>query len=192
VKNWHPLLAHYRPTPHHHDDGPAERRGSPTDRHQTDRQWATDTEPERFRRWCVPARSGYPIPMGSNVGGRAGPQARLGGHLLALVGDRNFAALSSELSPLVAPAGPESAGRADYGGVLTWLVTALADVVVARLGPAQEGESFVLEVRHHRRPHRRRRRAACAAGPGRPGGAGTARRGPRHRPESTRGGRTRT
>lgn len=71
----------------------------------------------------------------------------MGGHLLALVGDRNFAALSSELSPLVAPAGPESAGRADYGGVLTWLVTALADVVVARLGPAQEGESFVLEVR---------------------------------------------
>ncbi|WP_160096522.1 hypothetical protein, partial [Rhodococcus sp. T7] len=31
--------------------------------------------------------------------------------------------------------------------VLTWLVTALADVVVARLGPAGDGEAFVIEVR---------------------------------------------
>ncbi|WP_271209399.1 hypothetical protein [Rhodococcus wratislaviensis] len=34
-----------------------------------------------------------------------------------------------------------------YRRVLTWLITALADVVVARLGPAEDSEAFVLEVR---------------------------------------------
>ena len=83
--------------------------------------------------------------MNSGVGGRAHPEARLAGHLLTLLGDREVEALSAELSPLVQTTEPVR--RALYGGVLTWLVTALADVVVARLGTPDEGESYVLEVR---------------------------------------------
>lgn len=74
------------------------------------------------------------------------PEARLAGHLLTLVTDREFATLSAELTPLVQPPEADPVRSALYGGVLTWLVTALADVVVARLGSADNGEAFVLEV----------------------------------------------
>jgi len=69
------------------------------------------------------------------------------GHLLTLVADRHLTALSAELSALVQAPRGQPVRRPLYRGVLTWLVTALADVVVARLGPAQDGEAFVLEVR---------------------------------------------
>jgi hypothetical protein len=86
--------------------------------------------------------------MASDGGGRAYPEARfVAGHLIALVADRDYAALSAELSPLVQSPGSSLPGPALYGDVLTWVVTALADVVVARLGAAADGESFVLEVR---------------------------------------------
>jgi hypothetical protein len=98
-----------------------------------------------------PVRGGYPRYMGSDDGGRERPEAgSVAGHLLVLVADRNYAALSAELSSLVQARQSwrhARAGRTLYGEVLTWLVTALADVVIARLGPAEEGESFVLEVR---------------------------------------------
>jgi hypothetical protein len=52
-----------------------------------------------------------------------------------------------ELSALVQPAVSERLRPPLYRRVLTWLITALADVVVARLGPAEDSEAFVLEVR---------------------------------------------
>ncbi|EID79858.1 MULTISPECIES: hypothetical protein [Rhodococcus] len=82
--------------------------------------------------------------MDSDVSGRAQPEARLAGHLLTLLGDRDIAALSAELSPLVHSTDP--ARRGLYGGVLSWLVTALADVVVARLGTRDDDESYLLEM----------------------------------------------
>lgn len=84
--------------------------------------------------------------MGLDVGGLAHPEARLAGHLLELLGDRDGAALSAALSPLVRAPGPEPERRSLYGGVLTWLVAAIADVIVARLGYPQDGEAFVVEV----------------------------------------------
>ncbi|WP_160098453.1 hypothetical protein [Rhodococcus sp. T7] len=86
--------------------------------------------------------------MSSDDGGRAYPQARLlAGRLIALVADRDYAALSAELSPLVHAPGNAPGRRGFYGDVLTWLVHSLADVVTARLGTGQKGQSFVLEVR---------------------------------------------
>ncbi|TQC41484.1 hypothetical protein EEB14_54505 [Rhodococcus sp. WS4] len=84
--------------------------------------------------------------MGSDIGGRAFPGARLAGHLLALVTDHDFDALSAQLRPLVQPPAAGPVRGALYGGVLTWLVTALTDVVTARLGQPEPGESFVLEL----------------------------------------------
>ena len=77
----------------------------------------------------------------------AHPEARLAGHLLTLVTDRKYAALSAELTPLIQPPEKDPVRSALYAGVLTWLVTALTDVVVAHLGSADHGEAFVLEVR---------------------------------------------
>ncbi|MFE7421754.1 hypothetical protein [Rhodococcus sp. NPDC057529] len=77
---------------------------------------------------------------------RSAPEGRLAGYLLTLVGERDFATLSAELIPLIRPPGPDPVRGALYGGVLGWLVAALAEVVVARLGDADHGESFVLEV----------------------------------------------
>ncbi len=90
--------------------------------------------------------------MGSNVDDFA-HEARLAGHLVELLGNREMGALSAELSPLVRAPGPERARRSLYGGVLTWLVTAIADVITARLGYPENGEAFVLEVHTTRGRH---------------------------------------
>ncbi|WP_072951413.1 hypothetical protein [Rhodococcus koreensis] len=91
--------------------------------------------------------------MVSDVGGLAQPEARLAGHLVELLGDRNMSALSVALAPLVRASGPRSPAGVLYGGVLRWLVCAIAEVVVARLGVPEEGEVFVFKVRssHGRR-----------------------------------------
>lgn len=85
--------------------------------------------------------------MGSDLGGRFRPEAEVAGHLLALASEHRYAALGRELSSLAAPPGIAPGYGHCYGGVLSWLTGAIADVAVARLGPAAEGESFVLEVR---------------------------------------------
>ena len=96
---------------------------------------------------CVSGGDGYPAVMGSDLDGRFRPDAEVAGHLLALVSEHQYAELGRELSSLMAP--PDTvAGRGScYGGVLSWLTGAIADVAVARLGHATNGGSFVLEVR---------------------------------------------
>ena len=85
--------------------------------------------------------------MGSDLDGRFRPDAEVAGHLLALVSEHRYAALGRELSSLLAPPDTVPGRGSCYGGVLSWLTGAIADVAVARLGPATDGESFVLEVR---------------------------------------------
>ena len=75
------------------------------------------------------------------------PEAEVAGHLLALVSEHRYTALGRELSSLMAPPDIVSGCGGCYGGVLTWLTEAIADVAVARLGRAAQGESFILEVR---------------------------------------------
>ncbi|QTJ71204.1 hypothetical protein HYG77_37895 (plasmid) [Rhodococcus sp. ZPP] len=85
--------------------------------------------------------------MGSNVSGRAYPEAGLAGHLLT--GDGRLAphGVVGGAVGAGATARKRTGAAALYRGVLTWLVTALADVVVARSGPGRTGRDFVLEVR---------------------------------------------
>ncbi|MBC2644470.1 MULTISPECIES: hypothetical protein [unclassified Rhodococcus (in: high G+C Gram-positive bacteria)] len=85
--------------------------------------------------------------MGSDLGGRFRPDAEVAGHLLALVSEHRYAELGRELSSLMAPPDPAAGRGSCYGGVLAWLTGAIADVAVARLGRAAQGESFILEVR---------------------------------------------
>ncbi|KAF0957555.1 MULTISPECIES: hypothetical protein [Rhodococcus] len=87
------------------------------------------------------------------VGGVAQPEARLAGHLVQLLGDKDMSGLSVEVAPLVRAPGPGSPAGVLYTGVLRWLVGAIAEVVVARLGVPEEGESFEFRVRstHGRR-----------------------------------------
>ncbi|MBC2644325.1 MULTISPECIES: hypothetical protein [unclassified Rhodococcus (in: high G+C Gram-positive bacteria)] len=85
--------------------------------------------------------------MGSDLEGRFHREAEVAGHLLALVSEHQYAALGQELSALAAPPDTVPGRGSCYGGVLTWLTGAIADVAVARLGAAVQGESFILEVR---------------------------------------------
>ncbi|MFE5703656.1 hypothetical protein, partial [Rhodococcus koreensis] len=66
--------------------------------------------------------------------------------LLQLVGDRNAAGFSCEISRVCAELHP-TGGRPVYGDVLAWVVDATAGVIVARLGAAGPDESLILDVR---------------------------------------------
>jgi hypothetical protein len=72
--------------------------------------------------------------------------AALGGRLVQLVGDRDTARFSCEISRLCADRHP-AVGRPEYGEVLAWVVDAIVGVVIARLGPAGPGERFILDLR---------------------------------------------
>jgi hypothetical protein len=85
--------------------------------------------------------------MGSDLEGRFRPEAEVAGRLLTLASEHRYATLGRELSSLAAPPDIVPGPGSFYGGVLTWLTGAIADVAVARLGRAAEGEAFVLEVR---------------------------------------------
>ncbi|MFD6856014.1 hypothetical protein ACFWCF_01500 [Rhodococcus sp. NPDC060090] len=67
----------------------------------------------------------------------ADPASRLGGHLLALAGEHDRAALSDTVASLVHS--ESLTGRNSYGAVLEWTVTATADVITDKLGPIASG-----------------------------------------------------
>lgn len=97
---------------------------------------------------CIAASvPGYSDPMASDNGELAVPDSTVAGHLVALLGDRDMAGLTAELSALVRTPETGSPRRSRYPGVLSWLVTAIAEVVTARLGAPDAGEVFVVEVR---------------------------------------------
>nr|WP_271212913.1 hypothetical protein [Rhodococcus wratislaviensis] len=76
--------------------------------------------------------------------------ARCGGRLLALVGDRDVGTLADEVCQLTGE------GRFRFDDVLDWLVTTIADVVIARLGVTDAVDSFVGRAAHCARPARSR------------------------------------
>ncbi|MGW5151931.1 hypothetical protein [Rhodococcus koreensis] len=85
--------------------------------------------------------------MGSNAGNSTGsPAAALGGRLLQLVGDRDAARFSGEISRVCTELHP-AGGRPVYGDVLAWVVEATVGVVIARLGGAGPEETLILDVR---------------------------------------------
>lgn len=66
--------------------------------------------------------------------------------MVQLVGDRDAARFSCEVSRLSAE--PHlTGGRPDYGEVLAWVVEAIVDVIIARLGATGPGEMFILDLR---------------------------------------------
>ncbi|MDF3306832.1 hypothetical protein P3H15_17560 [Rhodococcus sp. T2V] len=85
--------------------------------------------------------------MGSNAGNpTSSPAATLGGRLLQLVGDRDTARFSREISRVCTELHPPG-GRPVNGDVLAWVVDATAGVIVARLGAAGPEETLILDVR---------------------------------------------
>ncbi|MFC9835464.1 hypothetical protein ACFVKB_16780 [Rhodococcus sp. NPDC127530] len=85
--------------------------------------------------------------MGSNARRpTSSSAAALGGRLVQLVGDRDAARVSCEISRLCAEPHPVG-GRPVYGDVLAWVVDAIVGVVSARLGAAGPGERFILDLR---------------------------------------------
>ncbi|PBC39989.1 hypothetical protein CJ179_33185 [Rhodococcus sp. ACS1] len=83
--------------------------------------------------------------MGSNAGRPPARRPQLSGRLVQLAGDRDAARFSCEVSRVCA-AHPTD-GRSEYGEVLAWVVDAIVDVIIARLGPAGRGERFILDLR---------------------------------------------
>ncbi|MFD6855997.1 hypothetical protein ACFWCF_01410 [Rhodococcus sp. NPDC060090] len=67
----------------------------------------------------------------------ADPAARLCGHLLVLAGGHDRAALADAVASSVH--GNSLTERHHYGAVLEWTVTAIADVIVDKLGPIDSG-----------------------------------------------------
>ncbi|QTJ71272.1 hypothetical protein HYG77_38140 (plasmid) [Rhodococcus sp. ZPP] len=85
--------------------------------------------------------------MGSNASRPTSPPAAaLGGRLMQLVGDRDAARFSCEISAVCADPHPTN-GRPAYRDVLAWVVDAIVGVLIARLGAAGPGEKFILEFR---------------------------------------------
>jgi hypothetical protein len=72
--------------------------------------------------------------------------AVIGGRLMALVADRDSAALSDALSAMACNPRP-GGGYPDYEQVLAWVIEAIADVIVARLGTVGPGQEFALDIR---------------------------------------------
>jgi hypothetical protein len=72
--------------------------------------------------------------------------ATLGGRLVQLVGDRDAARFSFEVSRVCTEPHPVGE-RPEYGDVLAWVVDAIVGVVIARLGAAGPGERFILDLR---------------------------------------------
>ncbi|MDF3313489.1 hypothetical protein P3H15_52325 [Rhodococcus sp. T2V] len=85
--------------------------------------------------------------MGSNAGNpTSSPAATLGGRLLQLVGDRDAARFSREVSRVCAELHPPGR-RPVYGDVLAWVVEATAGVIIARLGGTGPEQTSILDVR---------------------------------------------
>jgi hypothetical protein len=93
------------------------------------------------------ARGWAPSGMGSNADRpTSSSAAALGGRLLQLVGDRDAAHFSCEVSRVCTELHP-SGSRPVYGDVLAWVVDATVGVIIARLGAAGPGETLILDVR---------------------------------------------
>ena len=92
-------------------------------------------------------RVGHSPSMESNAGRHptSSSAAALGGRLIQLAGDRHTARFSCEVSRVCAEPHPTDGGS-DYGEVLAWVVDAIVDVIIARLGAAGPGERFILEL----------------------------------------------
>jgi len=73
--------------------------------------------------------------------------ATVGGRLIQLVGDRDAARFSCEVTRVCAEPHPGRGGPG-YGQVLAWVVDAIVGVVVARLGAAGPEERFMLDVHY--------------------------------------------
>ncbi|TQC45740.1 hypothetical protein EEB14_29830 [Rhodococcus sp. WS4] len=71
--------------------------------------------------------------------------AIIGGRLVTLVANRDSATLSHALSAIAFNPHP-GCGHPDYEQVLTWVIEAIAEVIVARLGPAPPEQRFALNV----------------------------------------------
>lgn len=100
--------------------------------------------------------------------------------------------LSVEVAPLVRAPGPGSPAGVLYTGVLRWLVGAIAEVVVARLGVPEEGESFEFRGAQHPRAAVGGGRVARLRGAGVAVGECVACRRPARGPGAARGGGTGT
>ncbi|UNN05039.1 hypothetical protein [Rhodococcus opacus] len=73
--------------------------------------------------------------------------ATVGGRLIQLVGDRDAARFSCEVTRVCAEPHPGRGGPG-YGQVLAWVVDAIVGVVVARLGAAGPEERFMLDIHY--------------------------------------------
>jgi hypothetical protein len=71
--------------------------------------------------------------------------AVLGGRLVALVADRDSAALTHALSAMAFNPRP-GCGHPNYAQVLAWVIESIAEVIVARLGPVPPGQEFAVDV----------------------------------------------
>jgi hypothetical protein len=67
------------------------------------------------------------------------PASILGGELLTLAGEGDRTALSSKVVSLVRGGGLTE--RDDYGAVLEWVVTAIAEVIADKMGPIASGSA---------------------------------------------------
>jgi hypothetical protein len=88
--------------------------------------------------------AGHSVVMDSEAA-RPVDAAVIGGRLVELVGDRDSATLSHALSAMGCNPHPGS-GHPDYEQVLAWVIEAIAEVIVARLGPAPSGQEFAVDV----------------------------------------------
>ena len=71
--------------------------------------------------------------------------AVIGGRLVTLVADRDSATLSHALSAMALNTRPGN-GYPDYEQVLAWVLGAIGEVIVARLGPVPPGQDLALNV----------------------------------------------
>ncbi|KAF0957367.1 hypothetical protein [Rhodococcus sp. T7] len=82
--------------------------------------------------------------MTSNAGERVPSDATVAGYLIQLLGDRSIPALAEEVLALVCP--PTQSGRYSYSGVLGWVITAIAMVIVDQESGIEDGDVLVPAV----------------------------------------------
>lgn len=95
---------------------------------------------------CVTTQTdGNSIVMNEESRGTTRGDAMMGGRLLALADGDGYTELTEAVSLLVSGPG---AGPPLFGGALRWVVTAIADVVVDKMGPeVEDGEPLTLTLR---------------------------------------------
>ncbi|WP_241384644.1 hypothetical protein [Rhodococcus sp. CH91] len=96
-------------------------------------------------------KSGNSLRMHEERAGITRSDAVMGGRLLALAHENDYAELTEEVAALVSSTDSDSAAPSTppfYGGVLKWTVTTIADVVVDKMGPeVRSDETFELTIR---------------------------------------------